>query len=77
MLYVAGASTLRRETVKKPVLIVAAIAIPGSASAHPEHLADLSPGLMHLLTDPFHLSLMVVVTGLAFGLRWLMRRAAR
>ena len=61
--------------MKNPALIVAVLVIPGAASAHPDHLTEVSAGLMHLLTDPFHLSLMVVVTGLAFGLRWLMRKA--
>lgn len=59
------------------VVLASSFAVAGSAGAHPDHLGPNGPGLLHLVTDPYHVGLMVLAVALAFGLRRALRRRAR
>ena len=39
---------------------IGAFLIPGAAAAHPEHVSGGGFGLVHYLTDPFHVALLGV-----------------
>ena len=43
--------------MQKHAIAIAAVLIPASASAHPEHLSGGDFGLFHLVTEPFHVAL--------------------
>jgi len=43
--------------MSKLAVTIGAVLIPGAASAHPEHASSGSFGLVHLVTDPFHVAL--------------------
>lgn len=48
--------------------------IPGIAAAHPEHASAENFGLVHYLTDPFHIGLAAVAVLLAVVVRRSMLR---
>jgi hypothetical protein len=56
-----------------------ALLVPGVAAAHPDHASEGSFGLVHYLTDPFHVGLTVAAVLLFFAVRRtvLRRQAAR
>ena len=56
---------------------VGTVAVPGQAFAHPDHSIDAGLGLAHVVTDPFHLSLLALAAALAYGARHAIRRLAR
>ena len=57
-------------------IAVAAVITPGVALAHPDHTSG-NFGLLHLLTDPFHVGLAVAaVTLFAVTRRYVLRRRA-
>ena len=56
---------------------IGAALVPGQAFAHPGHAIDAGTGLAHVVTDPFHLSLLVLAAALAYGARHAIRRLAR
>ena len=58
--------------------LVSVLAVPGVAQAHPQHGAGDSLGLVHFISDPFHLGLTLVAVLSAVALRTfvLRRRAA-
>jgi len=43
--------------MSKLAIAIAAVLIPGAAAAHPEHSSGGGFGLVHFVTDPFHLAL--------------------
>jgi len=43
--------------MSKLVITIGAVLIPGAAAAHPEHATSGDFGLVHFVTDPFHLAL--------------------
>jgi hypothetical protein len=43
--------------MSKLAVTIGAVLIPGAASAHPEHASGGGFGLVHLVTDPFHVAL--------------------
>lgn len=45
--------------MSKIAIIIAAILLPGAAAAHPDHASGGEFGLVHYLTDPFHVGLTV------------------
>jgi len=45
--------------------------LPSLATAHPDHLGGESTGIVHLLTDPFHLG---ITLGIGLPLVWLVSR---
>ena len=47
---------------------------PALAAAHPDHLGSQPTSLGHLLTDPFHIGVTLVVS---LPLVWLVRRLRR
>lgn len=47
---------------------------PALAAAHPDHLGSEPTGLVHLLTDPFHLGVTLIV---GIPLVWLVARLRR
>lgn len=57
---------------------VGVFAAPGMAMAHPQHAVSESYGLVHLVTDPFHVSMSLAAVASFLLLRRLMlrRRAA-
>lgn len=46
--------------MKKTVITVGAMLMPGIAAAHPEHFSGGDFGIVHYLTDPFHVGLTCV-----------------
>ena len=48
--------------------------VPGAASAHPNHVAGDDFGIVHYLTDPFHIALTVAAVLLAFSARRLVQQ---
>lgn len=60
------------------VALTAALLVPLSASAHPDHMTDAAPGLSHLFLDPYHLGLMAGAIVLSLWLRrsWRRRKTA-
>lgn len=40
-------------------ILIVAILIPGVAAAHPQHASGGDFGLVHFLTDPFHVGLTI------------------
>ena len=55
----------------------AAVLVAGQAFAHPDHSIEPGIGLAHVVTDPFHLSLLVLAAVIAYGSRHAIRRLAR
>lgn len=53
----------------KNAITIGAILVPGIAAAHPQHAPGEGSGLVHYLTDPFHLGLAVVATVLVVAAR--------
>jgi hypothetical protein len=50
-------------------LAIAVLLAPGVAAAHPDHGSSAGLGIVHLLTDPFHLSLVGGAVLLFFAAR--------
>lgn len=48
----------------KAVLITVATVFPGAATAHPGH--GLETGLLHWVTDPFHLGVGLIIAAVVF-----------
>lgn len=44
--------------MNKIAIIFAGVPVPGIAVAHPEHASGGGFGLIHFLTDPFHVALL-------------------
>ncbi len=63
--------------MKNLALTALAVVAPGVVWAHPEHAVDSTAGLAHLVTDPFHLSLIALAIALATGVRLVTRRLRR
>ncbi len=59
--------------MKNLALAFTAFVVPGLAVAHPGHGAGVDSGLVHYLTEPLHVGLVV----LALGAALLARRAVR
>ena len=57
--------------MRKLVITIGAVLIPGAAAAHAEHASGGDLGLVHLVTDPFH----VVLTAAAVLLFLAVRRS--
>ncbi len=51
------------------LLITIAVLIPGAAAAHPEHASGGDFGLVHLVTDPFHVALTAATVLLFLAVR--------
>lgn len=49
----------------------------GTAGAHPDHLGSGGSGWGHLVTDPYHVGLIVLALGAALGVRRALRRGTR
>ncbi len=62
--------------MKNLALVLTAIVVPGLAVAHPGHGAGVDSGLVHYLTDPLHVGLVVLVLGAALLVRRVVRRQA-
>ena len=43
--------------MRKLAITIGAVLIPGAAAAHPEHASGGDFGLVHFVTDPFHVAL--------------------
>ena len=43
--------------MSKLATTIGAVLVPGAAAAHPDHVSGGGLGLVHLVTDPFHLVL--------------------
>ncbi len=43
--------------MSKLVITIGSVLVPGAAGAHPEHASSGDFGLVHFLTDPFHVAL--------------------
>ena len=43
--------------MSKFAITIGALLIPGTAAAHPEHASGGDFGLVHFMTDPFHVAL--------------------
>ena len=50
-------------------LAIAVLLAPGVAAAHPDHVTGGGHGILHFLTDPFHLSLVGGAALLVFAAR--------
>ena len=55
--------------MSKLVITIGAVLIPGAAAAHPEHASGGSFGLVHFMTDPFHLALTAAAVLLFLAVR--------
>ena len=51
------------------MIAIAAVLIPGAAIAHPGHASGGDFGLVHVLTDPFHVALTAAAVLLFVSLR--------
>ena len=63
--------------MKKAGFIAWLALLATEAQAHPDHAGESAAGLSHLVTDPFHLSLIALAVGLAVGARLMLRRFSR
>lgn len=61
----------------KTALLIVGVLLPGVALAHPEHVSGAGVGLLHYVTDPFHVGLAALAIGVALMTRPLLRRHAR
>ena len=61
--------------MSKLAITIGAILIPGAAAAHPEHGSGGDFGLVHLVTDPFHVALTAAAVLLFLALRRLFVRS--
>ncbi len=55
--------------MSKLAIAIGAILIPGVAAAHPEHASGGNFGLVHYLSDPFHVALFGAATLLVVVVR--------
>jgi hydrogenase/urease accessory protein HupE len=53
------------------------VLLAGNAFAHPDHASGSTTGLLHLVTDPYHLLSIGVAVGLAYGASRVLRRLRR
>jgi hypothetical protein len=61
--------------MKKLAIVLGTTLLPGVALAHPDHASGGHFGLVHFLTDPFHLGLTAAAVGLFLvARRQLLRR---
>lgn len=61
--------------MSKLAIAIGAILFPSVAAAHPEHAAGGSFGLVHYLSDPFHVALTGAAILLMVGVwQWRFRR---
>ena len=51
-----------------------AVLVPGIAAAHPEHFSGGAFGIVHYLTDPFHVGLVCVASFLVISAARSLRR---
>ncbi len=69
--------------MRKLLITIGADLIPGAAAAHPEHASGGDFGLVHFVTDPFHVVLTAAAVLLFLAVRRLhlqnrsMNRSAR
>lgn len=56
---------------------IGAFLVPGVAAAHPDHLSGGDYGLVHFVTDPFHLGVTAVAALLFVAVRRVMARSGR
>ncbi len=69
--------------MSKLAIAIGAVLIPAAAAAHPGHASGGDFGLVHFVTDPFHVALTAAAVLLFLALRRLfvrsrsMRRSAR
>ena len=61
--------------MSKLVITIGAVLIPGAAAAHPEHASGGDFGLVHFVTDPFHVALTAAAVLLFLALRRLFVRS--
>ena len=58
-------------------MIIGALFVPGVAVAHPEHVSSGDFGLLHYLTDPFHVGVMAIGVSIMYAIgRSLTRRSS-
>ncbi len=57
--------------MNKLVITIGAVLIPGGAAAHPQHATGGDFGLVHFVTDPFHVALSGAAVLLFLAVRWL------
>ncbi len=55
--------------MSKLVITIGAVLIPGAAAAHPEHGSGGDFGLVHFVTDPFHVALTAAAVLLSLAVR--------
>ncbi len=55
--------------MSKIVITIGAVLIPGAAAAHPEHASGGDFGLVHFVTDPFHVALTAAAVLLFLAVR--------
>ncbi len=60
--------------MNKLTATIAVLLIPGTAAAHTDHFSGGDFGLLHLLTDPFHIGLTAAVALLFVVARRTIRR---
>ena len=56
--------------MSKLAITIGAVLIPGAAAAHPEHASGADFGLLHFLTDPFHVALTAAAVLVLLAVRW-------
>ena len=63
--------------MSKLAITLGAVLIPRAAVAHPNHVSGGDLGLVHFVTDPFHVALTAAAALLFLALRrWLVRSPA-
>jgi len=50
-------------------IAISAVLVPGVAAAHPDHTGGGDYGLVHFVTDPFHLAMTSAAVLLYFAVR--------
>lgn len=60
--------------MRKFATILGTILLPGVVAAHPEHASVGDAGLLHFVTDPFHVGLTLVAVVFAVAVRKSMTR---
>ncbi len=62
----------------KIAILIIALLLPSMAAAHPQHASGGDHGLVHFLTDPFHIALTAgAVLLFVAARRWTEKRLAR
>lgn len=56
--------------MNKLLITIGAVLIPGGAAAHPQHASGGDFGLVHFVTDPFHVALTAAAVLLFLAVRW-------